>query len=111
MLHALFHVRPSFPLFHGLTFTREIALSNDPFVPSLRRCSRLSFFSFFFFFFLVFLRDSPAATATFSKVRVRLAFRDWKKKRLLEGIKHGQKEKGKKRERLPVVRLFLIFNI
>lgn len=59
--------RPSFPLFHGLTFTREIALSNDPFVPSLRRCSRLSFFSFVFLFFLVFLRDSPAATATFSK--------------------------------------------
>lgn len=34
---------------------------------------------FFFFFFLVFLRDSSAAAATFSKVKVRLAFRDWKK--------------------------------
>lgn len=81
MPHALFHVRPSFPLFHGLTFTREIALSNDPFVPSLRRCSLLSsFFLSLFFFFLVFLRDSSAAAAaTFSKVKVRLAFRDWKK--------------------------------
>ena len=76
MPDALFHVRPSSPLFYRLTFTREIALSNCPFVPSLCRYSLpLSLLFPFFLFFQLFARLVGAAAA-FSELRVRLAFRD-----------------------------------
>lgn len=56
------------------------------------------FFSFSFFFFLVFLRDSSAAAATFSKVKVRLAFRDWKKATTARDKAWTEREKEEKGE-------------
>lgn len=52
ILHAQCIIpRPSSLLFHGLTFTREIALTNDPFVPLCAPLFSPPFSIFFFPFF------------------------------------------------------------